>query len=170
MSYETHSFIVDEFKIQQQAVKFLNSSATFRCLQRNYRQGTLDTSRCELQSIPMVQAEMRAAGRMMPGESVLAIQLCLTLCNPRTVAQQAPLSMEFSRQENWSGLPFPFPGAHPNPEIKPGSPTLQADSLPSEPPGKPRFRQRIKSEARLELTLPNAFLGVFCTLEKKGHS
>ena len=45
--------------------------------------------------------------------------------------------MEISRQEYWSGLPFPFPGDLPNPEIKPRSPTLQADSLPSEPPGKP---------------------------------
>ena len=45
--------------------------------------------------------------------------------------------MEFSRQEFWSGLPFSFPGDLPNPGIKPGSPTLQADSLLSEPPGKP---------------------------------
>ena len=41
----------------------------------------------------------------------------------------------FSRQEYWSGLPFPFPGDLPKPGIEPGSPTLQADSLPSEPPG-----------------------------------
>ena len=54
-----------------------------------------------------------------------------------TVAYQAPLSMEFSRQEYWSGLPFPSPGNLPNPGIKPGSPALQADSLPSEPPRKP---------------------------------
>ena len=47
------------------------------------------------------------------------------------------LFIEFSRQEYWSGLPFPSPGDLPDPEIKPGSPTLQADSLPSEPPGKP---------------------------------
>ena len=45
--------------------------------------------------------------------------------------------MDFSRQEYWSGLPFPSPGDLPNPGIKPGSPTLQADALPSEPPGKP---------------------------------
>ena len=56
-----------------------------------------------------------------------------------TVAYQAPLSMEFSRKEYWSGLPFPSPGDPPNPEIKPGSPTLQADALLSEPPGKPVF-------------------------------
>ena len=54
---------------------------------------------------------------------------------PWTVACQAPLSMEFSRQEYWSGLPFPSPGDLPNPGIEPGSPALQADSLPSEPPG-----------------------------------
>ena len=52
------------------------------------------------------------------------------------MAHQAPLSMEFSRQEYRSGLPFPSPGDLPNPRIKPGSPALQADSLPSEPPGK----------------------------------
>ena len=54
---------------------------------------------------------------------------------PWTVAHQALLSMGFSRQEYWSGLPFPSPGDLPNPGIKPRSPTLQADALPSEPPG-----------------------------------
>ena len=56
---------------------------------------------------------------------------------PWTVACQAPLSMGFSRQEHWSGLPFPSPGDLPDPGIIPGSPTLQANSLPAEPPGKP---------------------------------
>ena len=55
-----------------------------------------------------------------------------------TVACQAPLSMGFSRQEYWSGLPFPSPGDLPDPGIEPRSPALQADDLPSEPPGKPR--------------------------------
>ena len=55
---------------------------------------------------------------------------------PWTVACQAPLSMEFSRQEYWSGLPFPSLGDLPNLGIKPGSSALQADSLSSEPPGK----------------------------------
>ena len=50
---------------------------------------------------------------------------------------QAPLSMEFSRQEYWGGLPCPPPGDLPDPGIKPGSPALQADSLPAEPPGNP---------------------------------
>ena len=57
-----------------------------------------------------------------------------------TVAHQAPLSMGLSRQEYWSGLPFPPPGDLPNPGIKPKSLALQADSLPSEPPGKPQVR------------------------------
>ena len=55
---------------------------------------------------------------------------------PWTVAYQAPPSMGFSRQECWSGLPFPSPGDLPDPGIEPGSPALQADALPSEPPGK----------------------------------
>ena len=55
---------------------------------------------------------------------------------PRTVACQAPLSMGFSRQEDWSGLPCPPLGGLPNPGIGPRSPTLQTDSLPSEPPRK----------------------------------
>ena len=56
---------------------------------------------------------------------------------PWTVAYQAPHSMGFPRQEYWSGLPFPSPGDLLNPGIKPRSPALQADALPSEPPGKP---------------------------------
>ena len=64
---------------------------------------------------------------------------------PWTVAHQTPPSMEFSRQEYWSGLPFPSPGDLPNPGMGPGSPALQVDSLPeseivssdSEPPEKP---------------------------------
>ena len=60
---------------------------------------------------------------------------------PRTVvAEQAPLSMGFSRQEYWSGLPCPSPGDLRNPRVDPGSPTLEADTLTSEPPGKPQQR------------------------------
>ena len=55
---------------------------------------------------------------------------------PWTVAYQAPPSMGFSRQEYWSGLPFPSPGDLSNPGIEPGSPEFQADALTSEPPGK----------------------------------
>ena len=62
---------------------------------------------------------------------------------PWTIAHQAPPSIGFSRQEYWSGWPFPSPGDLPNPGIKPGSPTLQTDALPFEPPGKlnPNERQ-----------------------------
>ena len=56
---------------------------------------------------------------------------------PWTIAHQAHPSMGFSRQECWSGLPFPSPGDLPDPGIELRSPALQADALPSEPPGKP---------------------------------
>ena len=62
----------------------------------------------------------------------LVAKLCPTLAIPWTVACQAPLFMGFSRKEYWSGLPFPSPGDLPNPEIEPGSPALEADSLPAE--------------------------------------
>ena len=58
---------------------------------------------------------------------------------PWTVAYQAPLPMGFSRQEYWSGLPFPSPGDLPDPGIEPGSSAFQADALTSEPPGKPLY-------------------------------
>ena len=71
---------------------------------------------------------------VMWGLKVLVTQLCLTLCDPMDcVAHQAPLSMGFSRKEYWSGLPFPSPGDLPDPGIKPGSPAMQADTLPSYP-------------------------------------
>ena len=54
-----------------------------------------------------------------------------------TVAGQAPLYMEFSRQDYWNGLSFPSPGDFPDPRLKAGSSTLQADSLLSEPPERP---------------------------------
>ena len=55
---------------------------------------------------------------------------------PWTIVCQAPLSVGFTRQEYWSGLPFPSPGDLSDPGTEPGSPELQADSLPTEPPGK----------------------------------
>ena len=60
-----------------------------------------------------------------------------SLWPPRTIALQSPLCIEFPRQEHWSGLPFPSPGDLPNLGIEPGSPALQVNSLPLEPPGKP---------------------------------
>ena len=58
------------------------------------------------------------------------------LATPWTTAHQAPPFMGLSRQEYWSGLPFPSPGDLPDPGIEPGAPALEADTLPSEPPGK----------------------------------
>ena len=69
----------------------------------------------------------------MHAKSLSGVWLCVTLW---IVARQAPLSMEFSGQEHWSVYPFPFLGDLLDPGIKPGSPALQAGSLPSEPPGK----------------------------------
>ena len=70
----------------------------------------------------------------MKVKSLSHVQLFAT---PWTVAYQASPCMGFSKQQNWSGLPFPSPGDLPDPGIEPGSPTLQADALPSDPPGKP---------------------------------
>ena len=67
---------------------------------------------------------------------VLVAQLCPNLRDSMDCSPKAPLSVEFSRQEHWSGYLFPSPGDLPDPGIEPGSPALQADSLPSEPPGK----------------------------------
>ena len=92
-------------------------------------------------------------GRILPGEMYWitcsrrpeseseVTQLCPTLCDPMDLAYQAPLSMGFPRLEYWSGLPFSSPGDLPDPGIKPRSPALQADALPSEPPGKPEPTQ-----------------------------
>ena len=73
------------------------------------------------------------------------------------VAHQAPLPMEFSRQEYWSGFPFPSPGDLPDPGIELGSPALQADSLPSKPPGSPESSpEQFESISSLVLSLPSS--------------
>ena len=86
--------------------------------------------------------------------SVSHVQLFVT---PWTVAYQAPPSMGFSRQEYWSGLPFPSPGDLPDPGIEARSPTLQADALTSEPPGKP-----IKQFLTPQVPLCCPFIIIFC--------
>ena len=74
-----------------------------------------------------------------PGKVKVKSLSCVRLfVTPWTVAQQAPPSMGFSREEYWSGLPFPSPGDLPDPGIEPRYPALQADALTSEPPGKPQ--------------------------------
>ena len=74
---------------------------------------------------------------------VLVSQSGLTLCDSIDCSrsQDSP-SLGFSRQEYWSGLPFPSPGDLPDPGIEPRSPALQVDSLPSEPPEKPQLETR----------------------------
>ena len=87
----------------------------------------------------------------------LVSRLCPTLCDTIdcSLSGSSPLSMGFPRQEYWSGLPFPSPGDLPDSGIIHGSPALQADSLPSEPPGKPwHILQRIGFGCK---TVPNLF-------------
>ena len=85
-------------------------------------------------------------------KSLSRVQLFVT---PWTVAYEAPRSMGFSRQEYWSVLPFPSPGDHPNPGNEPGSPALQAESLPSEPLEKPKcfYYSRIVSHKSYQLRI-----------------
>ena len=77
------------------------------------------------------------ATQLLQFSSVQPLSCVQLFATPWTVAYQAPPSMGFSRQECWSGLPFPSPGDLPDPGIEPGSPALRAVALPSEPPGKP---------------------------------
>ena len=72
-----------------------------------------------------------------------------------TIAHQAPLSIEFFKQSYRSGLPFPSPGDLPHPEIEPGFPALQVNSLLSEPPGKPGFSTYM--ESLLGISYPPVF-------------
>ena len=85
-----------------------------------------------------------SSGTLSEAKSLSRVRLFVT---PWTVAYQAPLSLGFSRQEYWSGLPFPSPGDLPNPGIEPGFPTLEADALTSEPPGKPSGTLSIRSNS-----------------------
>ena len=76
----------------------------------------------------------------------VSVQVFVTLW---AVAGQVPLFMQFSRQEYWSGRPvFPSPGNAPNPGIEPRSPALQANSLPSEPTGKPQRKDSVSIKQR----------------------
>ena len=77
---------------------------------------------------PPISTDNGLADRALLYYKVLVAQSCPTL-QPQTVACQAPLSMGFSRQQYWSGLPWPSLGDLPNPRIEPRSPALQADSL-----------------------------------------
>ena len=91
--------------------------------------------------VPLTDTWVRLASKLLyksdplKAYEALVPQSCLTLPPRWTAARQAPLSMGFSRQEYWSGLPFPSPGNLPHPGIELTSPALQADSLLSELPG-----------------------------------
>ena len=85
----------------------------------------------------MISKSQLTVGLKVSGGGLVA-KSCLTLATPWTLACQAPLCMGFSRQEYWSGLPFPSPGDLPDPGIEPRSPALQAESLPTELQGKPQ--------------------------------
>ena len=92
-----------------------------------------------------------------------SVQLCAT---PWTAACHAPVSMGFSSQEYWRGLPCPPPGDLPDTGIEPPSPTLQTDSLPSEPPRKPKlWLKRIMTRSTGEATGGLALLSVTCLIK-----
>ena len=78
------------------------------------------------------QREIKVANGLRSLVPVKLLSCVRLFAIPRTVAYQAPPSIEFSIQEYWSGLPFPSPGNLSNPRIEHRSPTLQADTLPSE--------------------------------------
>ena len=87
-------------------------------------------------------------------KSLSCVRLFVT---PWTVAYQALPSMGFSRQEYWSGLLFPSPVDLPNPGMEPGSPALQRDALPPEPPGKPHYDANFQAN-RFSLLFSTLFL------------
>ena len=93
---------------------------------------------------------------------VLVVQSSTTLCDPMIAAYHAPLSTEFSRQEYWSGMPFPSPGDLPDPGIKPGSPAWQAVSLPSESPGRNVYKNEF--DAIFVVFLRTTFLEILAIL------
>ena len=90
------------------------------------------------------------------------------LATPWTAAYQAPLSMGFSRQEYWSGLLFPSPGDLPDPGIEPGFPTLEADTLTSEPPGKPNLHSICQQIWKTQQWPQDWKRSVFIPIPKKG--
>ena len=95
-------------------------------------------SLCGTPSHPMLILNYGMPPKPTERNKVKLLSCVRLFATPWTIAYQAPQSTESSRQEYWSGLPFPSPGDLPNPGIEPGSPTLQADTLPSEPLGKLR--------------------------------
>ena len=117
------SSVVSEAKVDA-----LVSEVEIDHMKDDFHKCSMDSSLVYLWGIVVI-LPFSLIGRML-NHSLSCVQLFVTSW---TVAHQAPPSMGFSRQEYWSGLPFPSPGDLPHPGIKPRSPTLQADALTSEP-------------------------------------
>ena len=94
-------------------------------------------------------------------------QSCPTLCDPVDCSFQGSSARGISRQEYWSGLPFASPGDIPDPRIEPESPALRADTLPSEPPGKPPESGETDHKARTGCF--QEVLSIPTREETKGH-
>ena len=112
---------------------------------------------------------MAAGGCVIESANVIKVKLLSHVqlfASPWIVVCQAPLSMGFSRQEHWSGLLFPSPGNLPDPGIEPGSLSLQAYSLPSEPPEKPSVIKLVYNETQSLLEV--RFLAVLVHLVSSG--
>ena len=121
-------------------VQVVNYAIGGRSSKTFVQEGRLDEVKKNLQKGDVMMVQFGHNDRYF-GSKPLKVKLLSRVrlfANPWTIACQALLSMEFYRQEYWSGLPFPSPGDLPDPGIEPGYPTLQADTLPSEPPGKPK--------------------------------
>ena len=107
--------------------------------------GTLQSTRYLLQNITILNNKTLEkyfvfhTYKMQEKVKVKSLSRVQLFTTPWTVVYQASQFMGFSRQEYWSGLPLPSPGDLPDPGIEPWSPTLQADTLPSEPQGKPEI-------------------------------
>ena len=121
--------------------------------------------------------DVKVVESFQEGSEVKSLNGVQFFVTPWTVAHQAPPPTEFSRQEYWSGLPFPSPGDLPYPGIKPRSPALQADALPSEPPGK-HFQEGRSGQiwqilqggdARGDMTMPMTFSAKKALVAWCGH-
>ena len=109
-------------------------------------------------------------GTLKPMEHISSVQSLSHVrlfATPWTIAHQTPLSFGFYRQEYWSGLPFPSPGDLSNPRMEPGSPALQADALPSEPPGKTHTHTHTHKKMEVFRVCHYCFLAIFDVFSMK---
>ena len=126
-------YLIDIFRIfhpNAEEYTFSSADGTFSRIDHNLGH---KSNLSKFKKIEMISDIFSDHNTMSEVKSLSRVQLFAT---PWTVVYQASLSMGFSRQEYWSGLPFPSPGDLPDPGIKPRSLALQADALSSEPPGK----------------------------------